>query len=127
LTENGSYDCEGELSYLIDSQQRHLEFRGTTVEAITTILDYHNTQVEDYKHFEVGIVEIQDPNDYMYFYLDAETETLDAIFEKLVDKLGGELQIRYENGVRYLDWLERIGHDSETDIRLARNLMSISH
>lgn len=121
-----SYTCEGELSYLTDSQQRHLEFRGTTLEAFTTIIEYHNSQVEEYKRFEVGRVEIFDPNDYMYFYLSAEQNTWDALFEKLIDKLGGELQIRYENGVRYLDWLERIGYDSDTEIRLARNLMSIT-
>lgn len=120
-----SYTCEGELSYLTDSQQRHLEFRGTTLEAFTTIVEYHNSQVEGYKQFEVGIVEIIDPNDFMYFYLSAEQNTWDALFEKLINKLGGELQIRYENGVRYLDWLERIGYDSDTEIRLARNLMSM--
>lgn len=121
-----SYTCEGELSYLNDSVQRHLEFRGTPREGFTTIINYHNSQVEPYKRFEIGVVEVTDPNDYMYFYLSAEQKTLPALFEKLIDKLGGELQIRYENGVRYLDWLERIGHDSETEIRLAHNLMNIS-
>lgn len=121
-----SYLCEGELSYLHDSQQKHLEFRGTTREAIETMIDYHNTQVESYKRFRVGNIEIQDPNNYMYFYLSAETNTFDTIFEKLIDKLGGELQIRYENGVRYIDWLRQIGHDSDTEIRLAKNLRSIS-
>src|SRR5690554_4442151 len=42
------YECEGELGYLHDSQQRHLEFRGTPEELFETILDYHNQQVEDY-------------------------------------------------------------------------------
>jgi hypothetical protein len=121
-----SYLCEGELSYLHDSQQRHLEFRGTTREAFETILHYHNRQVEEYKHFQVGNIEIQDPNDYMYFYLSADQDTFDALKEKLIDKLGGELQIRNENGVRYLDWLHRVGYDSDTEIRLAKNLKSIS-
>lgn len=121
-----SYTCEGEVSYLTDSQQRHLEFRGTSSEGFKAMLDYHNTQVEDYKRFEMGVVEVHDPNDYMYFYLSAEKNTWDSIFEKLINKLGGELKIRYENGVRYLDWLERIGHDSETEIRLAKNLMSVN-
>lgn len=121
-----SYFCEGELSYFNDSVQRHLEFRGTTQEGFTTIVNYHNTQVEPYKRFEVGIVEISDPNDYMYFYLSAEQNTLSAMFDKLIDKLGGELRIRHENGVRYIDWLESIGYDSDTEIRLAHNLMSVS-
>lgn len=121
-----SYLCEGELSYLHDSQQRHLEFRGTTKEAFETIVSYHNTQVESYKHFRVGNIEVKDTNDYMYFYLSADKDTFDSLKEKLIDKLGGELQIRHENGVRYIDWLNRIGHDSNTEIRLAKNLKSFS-
>mgnify|MGYP001220135908 FL=1 len=42
-----SYTCEGELAYLHDSQQRHLEFRGTPRELLETIIQYHNSQVED--------------------------------------------------------------------------------
>ena len=40
-----SYVCEGELGYLHDSQQRHLEFRGTPSDLLNTILSYHNNQV----------------------------------------------------------------------------------
>lgn len=121
-----SYLCEGELSYLHDSQQRHLEFRGTTKEAFETIINYHNTQVESYKHFKVGKIEIEDPNDYMYFYLSAVQDTFSALKDKLLDKLGGEIQIRNEGGTRYIDWLHRIGKDSSTEIKLAKNLKSIS-
>src|SRR5690625_2198264 len=55
MTDDGlrtySYTCEGELGYLHDSQQRHLEYRGTPEDLFVTILNYHNQQVEDYKKF----------------------------------------------------------------------------
>ncbi|MGN8648311.1 phage tail spike protein [Gracilibacillus sp. HCP3S3_G5_1] len=121
-----SYECEGELAYLHDSQQRHLEFRGTPKELLTTILSYHNQQVEDFKQFEVGNVTVTNSTNNLYLYLSAEDNTYDTIFEKLIDRIGGELQIRKSNGVRYLDLIDRVGIDSNTEIRIARNLKSLS-
>lgn len=123
---NSSFDCEGELGYLHDSQQKHMEFRGTPLELFTVILNYHNAQVEEYKQFEVGTVNVTNSTDNLYVYLSAEDDTLEAIYDKLIDRLGGELQIRKENGVRYLDYLVRIGEDKSTEIRLAKNLRSMT-
>lgn len=120
------YTAEGELAYLHDSVQRHVEFRGTPTELFTTLLSYHNSQVEEYKHFEVGTVTVTDPNDYMYLYLNAEEKTWDAINRTLIDKLGGELRIRKVDGVRYLDYVERVGIDSNVPIQLSKNLVSVS-
>lgn len=121
-----SYICEGELGYLHDAQQRHLEFRGTPPDLLQTIISYYNSQVEDYKHFEVGEVTVTNSTNNLYVYLSGEDDTLKTIKEKLIDKLGGELQIRKVNGVRYLDYLERIGEDKDTEIKLSKNLISMS-
>ncbi|MDK8641336.1 phage tail spike protein [Niallia taxi] len=118
-----SYLCEGELGYLHDSQQQHFEFRGTAKQLFSKIINYHNSQVEEYKQFKVGEVAFIDD---LYLYLSAEQKTFDTIKEKLIDNLGGELQIRKENGVRFLDWLERVGEDKDTEIVLSKNLISIS-
>lgn len=121
-----TYIAEGELAYLHDSVQRFLEFRGTPTELFTTILDYHNRHVESYKRFEVGTVAVTDPNDYLYVFLNAEETAWEALNRTLIDKLGGELRIRKEEGVRYLDYVERIGFDSNVSIELEKNLKSMS-
>lgn len=121
-----SFIFEGELGYLHDAPQRHLEYRGSPYELLKTQLDYFNSQVEPYKRFEIGNVTVTDPNDYVYLYLSAEKSTYDSIQNTLIDRLGGELQIRKENGVRYLDYLVQVGHESSVEIKLARNLLSIS-
>lgn len=123
---SSSYICEGELGYLHDAQQRHLEFRGSVREALETMIVYYNSQVEEYKQFTVGIVEVEDPNDFLYFYLSAEKDTFESIKEKLLDKLGGELRIRKENGIRYLDYLNETGEEKGTEIKLSKNLVSMS-
>ncbi|OIJ12654.1 lysin [Anaerobacillus alkalilacustris] len=123
---SAAYECEGELGYLHDSVQKHMEFRGTPFELFNEIIEYHNLQVEDYKKFEVGEMNVTNSTNYLYLYLSAEHDTFQTLKEKLIDNIGGELQIRKENGVRFLDYLERIGEDKETEIRIAKNLRSMS-
>ncbi|WP_238343636.1 phage tail spike protein [Gracilibacillus saliphilus] len=121
-----SYVCEGELAFLEDSQQRHLEFQGTPEELWISIINYHNSQVEDYKHFEPGVIEVTNSTNYLYCYLSAEEDTFSTIENELMDRLGGELQIRKENGIRYLDLVERVGESKETEIKIAKNLKTIT-
>lgn len=121
-----SYMCESELGYLHDSQQRHLEFRGTIKQAVETLINYHNTQVEPSKRFVIGSVDVTNSTNSLYFYLSAEKDTFDSLKEKLLDKLGGELQIRKVDGVRYIDYLKKVGSAKKTKIELSRNLSSIS-
>jgi len=123
---SASYICEGELGYLHDAPQRHLEFRGTISDLVHTILSHYNSQVEPYKRFQVGNVTVTNATNNIYVYLSAEKDTYDTVKEKLIDKLGGELQIRKENGVRYLDYLTKVGEEKNTEIKLAKNLISMS-
>jgi hypothetical protein len=123
---SASYLCEGELGYLHDSMQRHFEFRGTPLELLQKILDYHNSQVESYKHFKVGNVTVTNATNNLYLYLSAEKNTFETIKEKLIDNLGGELQIRKVDGVRYLDYLISVGKEQGTEIRIAKNLINMS-
>lgn len=123
---DASYDCESELGYLHDSVQRHLEFRGTPKELFTQLLNYHNQQVEDYKQFSVGDFEVTTSTDNIYIYLSAEKSTFEEIDDKILGRVGGELQVRNENGVRYLDVLERVGEQKQTPIKIAKNLRSMS-
>lgn len=123
---DAAYVCEGELGYLHDSQQRHLEYRGTPRDLFITLLDYHNGQVEDYKMFYPGQFEVTTSTDNIYIYLSAEKTTFEEIDDKILGRVGGELKIRKENGIRYLDVLERVGEDKATPIRIAKNLISMS-
>lgn len=121
-----SFICEGELGYLHDAPQQHVEYRGNVYNLLKIQLDCYNSQVEPYKRFYIGNVTVEDPNDFVYLYLSDEKSTFDSIQDTLINRYGGELQIRKVNGVRYLDYLERIGYDSPVEIRLAKNLLSIS-
>ena len=63
----------------------------------------------------------------MYRITDREN-TLEAIRDKLVDRLGGYLRLRHENDKLYLDWLtiQEYGKYCEQPIQFGENLMDYS-
>jgi len=117
--------CESELGYLMDSVQRYGEYHDITIKNfLKIIIENHNNQVSDEQKFTVGIVEVTDSNNSLYRYLGYD-KTFSTIKDKLLDRLGGELRVRWENGVRYLDYLWSIGEEKETEIRISKNLKTI--
>ena len=118
--------CEGELGYLEHSIQRPAEYHDLTVRGfLETMIASHNAQVEEEKQFEVGVVTVVDSNDSLYRYTNYEN-TLRAIKEKLVKKLGGHLRIRTVNGVRYLDYLADFPRINTQVIEFGKNLLDFS-
>lgn len=124
-----TFDCESELAYLNDSSQRHAEFHDITVrQFLIEVIKNHNKDVANSdidKTFEVGIVDVDSSTSTVYRYLGYES-TWATIKDKLIDRLGGEIQIRKVDGVRYIDYINKIGEVKQTEIRLAKNLKSIS-
>lgn len=117
-----SVTCESELGYLLDSCTRYGEYHDMSVrDFLNMLLENHNKQVSPDKHFTLGVVEVQAN---LYRFLDY-SKTFESIKDNLLDRLGGELQVRYENGVRYLDYLIERGTTQATEIRLAKNLISV--
>ncbi|MGU8816434.1 phage tail spike protein [Clostridium perfringens] len=114
--------CESELGYLNDSTTRYGEYHDISVsDFLKVMLDNHNSMVTADKKFELGKVEVVGN---LYRFLGYE-KTFAAIKDKLLDRLGGELRVRWEDGKRYLDYLIKIGEKSETEIRLSKNLKTI--
>lgn len=118
--------CESELGFLHDSFQDFYEFRGTPKELLQRILNKHNKVVESTKNFTLGTVEITDPNDYYYVFLDQTETSWDAIQRTLIDTYGGELVMRKVGNNRYLNYVVQQGHRSDVSIALKKNLQSYS-
>lgn len=118
-----TFVCESELAYLEDSYTRQGEYHDKSVnEFLNILINNHNANVEPEKHFRVGVVEVQAN---LYRFTKYEDSTFASIKDNLLDRLGGELQVRHENGVRYLDYLNSIGGNKNTIIRIARNLKTL--
>jgi archaellum component FlaC len=120
-----SYVCESELGYLLDTYQYYEEIHNISVRGyLERLIQAHNNNTDNSKKFAVGNVTVVDNNDSLYRYIAYDT-TKKNIDDDLLDKLGGELQIRYENDIRYLDYLAEVGRVCSTEIRLAKNLQDL--
>ena len=118
----------GALSFLADTILPQQEWHDMSPrEMLDAWLQLHNNQVEDRKKIYIGVVAIHDSNDSLYRITDREN-TLEAIREKLVDRLGGHLRLRHEEDKLYLDWIniQEYGKYCEQPIQFGENLLDYS-
>lgn len=124
-------ECEGELAYFLDSIQRGKEYHlnGGSNNVVETYLKdvvaIHNSQVDDSKKFSVGLVNITDPNNYLYKISNYE-DTLTTITDKLLNTYGGYLQVRHSNGVRYLDYVNELTNVCNQTIEFGKNIIDMT-
>lgn len=117
--------CEGRLGWLYDSVQPYIEYKMVGISTVlSSFLSKHNAQVGADKRIELGQVTVTASNNYTYTA--NWDKTMDVIADKLIGKFGGEIQLRDKDGKVYLDYLENIGHGTDTTIELAVNLKTIS-
>lgn len=117
--------CEGRLGWLYDSVQPYVEYKMVGISTVlSSFLSKHNSQVGADKRIEPGQVTVTASNNYTYTA--NWDKTMDVIADKLIEKFGGEIQLRDKDGKVYLDYLENIGHGTDTTIELAVNLKTIS-
>lgn len=118
--------AESYLGFFQDSEQEYVEEQNWTVKGLLQhILDVHNSQLEEYKHFVLGNVTVTDPNDNLYCGIQRE-KTWKTLQDKLLNVLGGEFSFRVVDGVNYLDYLVEIGEHKTTKIALSRNMKAIT-
>lgn len=148
--------CEGALGYLNDSIQRPHDYTGQSISNILkALLDVHNQQVEDYKKIYLGNVTVVDTTDekiysggtssstttdyYNLYPTNSDTtgtsgttlttdyvSTYEAITNLLVNNLAGYLNIRYEDGKKYLDYLKEYLPNEGQTILFGSNMLDLS-
>lgn len=121
---------EGDLVFFQDSIIRPFHKTGTDVPGKTTPGDYfrwlvkkHNEQVDDFKQFTVGQVNItgdaadRERNDY---------STTRDVLDELVAASGGYIRTRTEGGMHYIDYLVEYESAGNQDIRQGQNVVDIT-
>lgn len=117
--------CEGALSYLKDSIQPPFEYKGTLKGLLEYFISIHNEKVEDKKKFTVGVVTVEDNNDYVSYSNSEFSVTLDAIKKKLIDTHGGYLKVRYTKNGKFLDYLNDFKTKSLQKVEYGKNLLDV--
>ena len=122
---NRTVECEGELSYLLDSIQRYHEYHDISVsDYFSDLITKHNSDVDERKQFTLGQVTVEDSNDSLYRYSTYET-TWRTIDDRLISRLGGYVRTRHENGHRYIDYIEGFGNINTQVIRFGENILDL--
>ena len=121
------WQAKGSLSYLTDSYVPKVKVEETIRALFTRYVNEHNSRVEDYKKFTVGQITIDNADtEKVKVDNDGYRYTADAIQNDLIDSYGGYLRTRYENGVRYLDYLKDYGHKTTQTIEYKKNLIDFA-
>lgn len=124
--------CEGALAFLNDVIIRPFEYTGTTVDSVKNYIDYilghyNNECGAEWKKIYRGVVDVSDPNNYVYRYKDTYNNALSVLQDHLINStLGGYLSTRRDNGVTYLDYTAQPGDQSEQYIEYAKNLLDLT-
>jgi len=104
------YECEGTVCFLNDSEiEPSKRTRSMTPEAFFRwCIEQHNADIDNdpRRTFTAGVVTVDDKNKTENFNTSSYTKTKDAIQNNLLGVYGGYLRVRYESGVRYLDWVK---------------------
>lgn len=122
----GIVECEGALSFLKDTFYPPFEWSNSPETLLQSVLDNHNANVEDAKKIYLGTVTVSDPNDYLAVSSEEYNTSLSIIQDKLIEKLGGYLVVRYEDDGTYIDWLTDILRENSQKIELGSNLIDVN-
>ncbi len=117
--------CEGDMAFLIDSIMRPYDFSGSIPEYLAVLLESHNKQAGEAKRFTLGRVTVTDPNEYITRSNIEYTGTWTELQNKLINLLGGYLQVRHEGDVHYLDYLQDFTLLASQTIEFGKNLLDL--
>ena len=120
-----TWKCESCLAYLKDTIQPPFSYNGSLRDLLERFIDVHNAAVEEQKRFVIGNITVTDNNDYVSYSNSEYSVTMDAIKSKLLNTHGGYLQVRYEDGKKYLDYLADFNLRSLQTVEFGKNLLDV--
>ena len=119
-------EVEGKMAFFNDSYIEPFEFTGKPDDLFKMIVENHNSHVNEWQRFKVGVVTVSDNNDYIVRSSDHVLNTWIALKEKCFkSSLGGHIRIRYEADGDYIDWLSDYEAVSSQSIEFAKNMIDI--
>lgn len=116
-------EAEGLLSILNDTVFRPITHEGTLYQLISTIIASHNSQVENAKRLNVGVITVVDRACYRAY------ENYESSFSRisdLVDSYGGHPSIRKTGGALYFDWYQSITTQSMQSVDFGENELDVT-
>ncbi len=117
-----TFDANSIEDFLHDSVQIQQKISNCDLKTyLQAIISQHNSQVENYKKFNVGTVTVTDSAGSADRYLDYE-DTFDAITNRLIDVYGGYITVDYDTMT--INYLASVGEKGSTPLRIGFNMKS---
>lgn len=115
--------CEGERGFLQDGTMRPYLYQDGPAAIFADVIGRYNAQVEAFKQFVVGEVNVTDPNNYIRLESDKAEQIADTI-DKLVERVGGYIVFTTnDSGQRVINWLAELPYRSNQVIEFGENLL----
>ena len=116
-----SFICEDFLGYFHDSAQLYSRVNGDVDWYLQSVINTHNSQVEEHKRFGLGKITVTENSDTVWRYTDYE-ETFDCLSNFFLKRFGGYFQVKVEGSLLKIDYLKSIGKEVNFPIEIGNNL-----
>ncbi len=123
---NKTVQCEGNLTYFLDSAFPPLEDKMTVKDFFLLCIASHNAQVEPAKQFTPGIINAKKANEEETFSLTGFTDTKTVLDDTLINSYGGYLRTRTLGDRTYIDYLKDYGKVSNQVLEFGDNILEYS-
>lgn len=128
IRNSGQVDCEGIMAYLCDSIVIPYEYKGTPADYVMSLINIHNKQVNEEKHFTIGVLDLADvdSNNYITRANSNYPDTLAELNDKVVKLLNAYISVREESGKLYFDCNQTITYINSQHIEFGENIIDIN-
>lgn len=118
--------CEGALSFFVDSVVRPYKYTCNLQERIKKLIDSHNEQVDDFKKFKIGTIDVDDLYGSKEWSSDSYTQTNEEI-ENLISDYGGYLLLKYdeEEKINTFNYVKNPSQYANQTIEFGQNLLDL--
>lgn len=119
--------CEGDLTYLLDSVCTPGDYSETVTAFFQRCINWHNSQVENAKKFQIGNVTIEAKNTNVDFDVSSYTSIGDLLETEVIGYYGGYLRTRNQNGSRYIDIVQEGDSSSNQVIEYGSQMLDLTN
>lgn len=122
----GTIQCEGILSYLLDSLVRDYSYSGPPAEYVELLIKEHNNHVEKRKQFQLGDISVEDvdSNDLIVRESTQLPDTLTEMSEKVAESLVCYISARDVNDTLYFDCVQELPVNTQP-VRYGENILDL--
>lgn len=121
---SGKVECEGDLAYFNDSIQRPFSHEYDDGGFIEELIRVHNSQVEKTKQFTYGKTTVNSGS--FDRVLDSADTTMAVLKASVTDYGAGYINVRHEDGIAYIDYVETYGEENTQIVRFGENLLDLT-